>query len=113
MIGEPVERVHDLEELADRPAGVEVVVHGVQEPLAVLGDLLEQGRIARIELAAASRGRELVESLAGQLGEPLERPVKRLQAAIDLVEAAAARSRSAGDNGSKAAVPAACPACGL
>ena len=29
---------------------------------------------------------ELVEPLAGQLGEPLERPVKRLQAALDLVE---------------------------
>ena len=45
-----------------------------------------KARVAGIELAAASRGVERVEALAGQLREPLERPVERLQAAVDLVE---------------------------
>ena len=76
----------DLEQLANGPAGIEVVVHRGQELLAMFGDLFEQRRAAGIEFTTADRGGELVKPLAGQLGEPLERPVKRLQSALDLVE---------------------------
>src|ERR1017187_3805223 len=79
--------MHDFKELADPPAGIEIVVHGLQELGAMLGDFAEQGGSLVREFAAADGCGELVESLAGSLREPLERAVKRLQAAIDFVEA--------------------------
>ena len=86
LVGEPVQGVDDLEELAERAAGVEVVVHRVEEPLAVLGDFLQECRVPGIEFAAADAGARADRTLAGQLREPLERPVERLQPPLDLVE---------------------------
>src|SRR5262249_12832714 len=82
LVGEAVERVDDLEELAERPSRIEVVVHGLEEPLAVLGDVLEESRAARLVVAAARRCLELIKPRAGQLLEPLERPVERLESPL-------------------------------
>ena len=61
-VGEAVQGVDQLEQLAERAAGVEVVVHRVEEPLAVLGDLREQGRVAGVEVGPAGRRLEPVEA---------------------------------------------------
>ena len=79
----------------------------------MLGDFVEQGGIRLSELVAADWCRELIESLAGQLSEPLERPVKRLEAAIDFVEAAGPEIDRPAIMARKQQGCAACRRCGL
>ena len=88
LIGEAIQGVDDLEELADGPAGIEVVVHGVEELLAVLGDLLEQGRAAGFELAAVATG--------PRAGRIARRSARRTARTPGRTSAAPARSRRAG-----------------
>src|SRR5690349_12460299 len=82
----PIQSADQLVDLSQGSAGVEVVVHGVEEPLAQLPDLADEWGIGLLRLRAVLLDGQLVEALAGQAPEPVKEVVKGLEAAADRFE---------------------------
>ena len=110
LVGEAVQGVRDLEQLAERAAGIEVVVHGVEEPLAMLGELGEQGQSAGLEILPPRRRLERDRTTRRSARRTARTPGRRSGGPARSRPAGRVRSRSGGDSGWTAAAPGGYPA---